>query len=896
MNILKNLVNSLNTSKTSFAILTSLLLASILFSFVPVQAQELAHGQAPTQNGYVGPTSPPSGATVDWTIHPQPFLSASPNPIGVGQLLLVNVWITTPSGEGKFMNGYVVTITKPDLSTQTVTLQSYVADGTSWFNYVPDTVGVYQFQFSFPGEYFPAGYYNNGNYSATPVSGWLFYPSDYVVPVITPITNVTVQQAQVMSWSSALPTDYWSRPIEPNNREWSTISGNFPWMSYSGGAQSATSSNYYGLYIPAVNTPHILWSQVSQMSGLIGGEVGNQANAVGPSSAGTANTPSVIYMGRCYTTVTKIMPQLVNGTYRQTPQSVAECYDLQTGKIYYDIPTGDGGITPNHIAYWAGVDTAVPGAAADAAYGIDLFAISGGATAARLYKVNPNTGAITLNMSIPSLGSAGNAECAFYNGYYLSFQFVNYTTITFQGSSYNIYTNGFLINWTEQGTSTSFSSRIVSNVSVSIPPSYRIPPTAAAAQSLLGSYDPVTGIGIIASRFYYGGLYGGNLYAIDYTTGKMLWNYTTSPGDENGTTPFNMATALSENGKYFCFFEHGFWKAYDLRTGTLLWTTPINDYPWGEFTQYTTAGYNGILFMIGYTGVWALNETNGSIMWHYVDAAPPFETPYTSLENGTYANEYSTNEIKVIGGLLYVSNNEHTPSLPPTRGWGLNCINATTGVLQWKISGTRMTVAAASDGYFVAGSNYDGKLYVVGKGPSTTTVSAPQTQIIAGERVVISGTVLDESPQQAGTPCISDTSMATWMDHLNLQMPIDGIYHNITITGVPVSIDAVDPNGNPVHVGDATTDVRGTFHFTWTPTISGDYQIIATFAGSNAYGSSSADTYTTVVNAPIATVTPTASPLNIATTTDLMTYIVAVGVAIIIAIAIATMLILRRHP
>ncbi len=299
--------------------------------------------------------------------------------------------------------------------------------------------------------------------------------------------------------------------------------------------------------------------------------------------------------------------------------------------------------------------------------------------------------------------------------------------------------------------------------------------------------------------------------------------------------------------------------------------------------------------MIGYTGVWALNETNGAIMWHYVDAAPPFETPYTSLENGTYANEYSTNEIKVIGGLLYVSNNEHTPSLPPTRGWGLNCINATTGVLQWKISGTRMTVAAASDGYFVAGSNYDGKLYVVGKGPSTTTVSAPQTQIIAGERVVISGTVLDESPQQAGTPCISDTLMATWMDHLNLQMPIDGINHNITITGVPVSIDAVDPNGNPVHVGDATTDVRGTFHFTWTPTISGDYQIIATFAGSNAYGSSSADTYTTVVNAPVATVTPTASPLNIATTTDLMTYIVAVGVAIIIAIAIATILILRKH-
>jgi hypothetical protein len=302
--------------------------------------------------------------------------------------------------------------------------------------------------------------------------------------------------------------------------------------------------------------------------------------------------------------------------------------------------------------------------------------------------------------------------------------------------------------------------------------------------------------------------------------------------------------------------------------------------------------------MIGYTGVWAMNETNGNILWHYVDVAVPFETPYTSIENGTTSvNEYSTNEIKVIGGLVYVSNNEHTPSLPPTRGWGLNCLNGTTGELQWKISGTRMVVSAASDGYFVAGSNYDGKLYVVGKGPSTTTVLAPQTQITTGEKVIISGTVLDESPNQPGTPAIADQYMATWMDHLNMQMPIDGIYHNITITGVPVSIDAVDPNGNPVHIGDATSDVRGTFHYIWTPTLEGDYQIVATFAGSNAYGSSSASTYVTVANMPTATAAPTASPIaNLATTTDIMIYIIVVGIAIIIAIAIATLLILRKRP
>ena len=58
--------------------------------------------------------------------------------------------------------------------------------------------------------------------------------------------------------------------------------------------------------------------------------------------------------------------------------------------------------------------------------------------------------------------------------------------------------------------------------------------------------------------------------------------------------------------------------------------------------------------------------------------------------------------------------------------------------------------------------------------------------------------------------CVSDESMATWMDYIHMQMPIDGIYHNATITGVPVSLDGVDPNGNYIHIGDTTSDMSGT--------------------------------------------------------------------------------------
>jgi hypothetical protein len=247
-------------------------------------------------------------------------------------------------------------------------------------------------------------------------------------------------------------------------------------------------------------------------------------------------------------------------------------------------------------------------------------------------------------------------------------------------------------------------------------------------------------------------------------------------------------------------------------------------------------------------------------------------------------------------GIVYVSNNEHTPTLPPTRGWGLIALNATTGQFLWKISGTRMSVAAASDGYVVTSSNYDGKMYVLGKGPSSTTVSAPQTAITSGSPAIISGSVLDQSPNQPGTPAISDASMATWMDYLNMQMPLGGIYGNATISGVPVSIATVDPNGNLINIGTATSDQSGHYSITWTPSTTGTYTISAYFAGSNAYGASSDETSAVVIAAHAETSTPTPTTnTNAATTGDLLTYIAVAVIAMIITVAIATLLILRKH-
>jgi hypothetical protein len=862
-----------NKAKLTATIVLVLLMASVsLMANVTVQAQETAHGGQPTV-GYEGPTTIPAGQTADYTMQPEAFLSVSPNPIGVGQELLVNVWTTFPAGEGKYQIGYTVTITKPDGTKDTISLKSYVADGTSWFTYIPTQVGEWKFQFSFAGEWFPAGYYLNGQYSATRTgifANAIYNPSDYVKPATSPVTTLTVQSEMVISWHSALPTDYWTRPIEPNNREWNVIAGNYPWEELIGGANS-WSDRYYGPFVTAPNTAHIVWKRQGALAGIIGGETGVYATQA------FIGTPSVIYMGRCYQTVTKIMTVLINGTYRQQPTSVAECYDLRTGQIYYDIPTADGGITPTHISYWKGVDLAVPGAGEAATYGVELHTISG----SRLYKINPWTGAISVNVSLPS--GLGTAEMFYRNGYYLSYRVNSTDYMTTANITVARSTTGFLVNWTEQGSSTNFTSRIVSNITVTIPNSLRTV-YQTGAYGALGAYDPDTGITIIQDRFIYGGYYGSNYWAVNLLTGQMLWNISTPVTKmESAYRPTN---AWCRHGIYVAEMELGYWQARDEYSGKILWETEMNDYPWGEFWMYDLAAYENLILGCGYTGVWALDEKTGKVVWHYADPAVPFETPYNS--NITTAG-YAVQTIRIADGKVYVANSEHTPTQPATRGWGMFCLNVTTGEFLWKISGSALSPGAAADGYLTAASSYDGYMYVLGKGKSATTVTATPTVSTQGSALMIQGTVLDQSPSQPGTPCVSKESMAGWMDYLHMQMPIPA-----TVTGVPISIDAIDPNGNAVHIATVTSDMSGTFKKMWTPEITGEYTVTATFMGDDSYGSSYAETAVGVTAAPAATPTPT--PPAVQAAPDTTPYIIGMGIAIIIAVAIVGIMLYRKRP
>ncbi len=101
------------------------------------------------------------------------------------------------------------------------------------------------------------------------------------------------------------------------------------------------------------------------------------------------------------------------------------------------------------------------------------------------------------------------------------------------------------------------------------------------------------------------------------------------------------------------------------------------------------------------------------------------------------------------------------------------------------------------------------------------------------------------------------------------------------VTGVNVSLDSIDPNGNLVHIADVTTDTTGAYGYKYTSDIAGTYPIIATFKGTDSYGSSSAQAYMGVSDAA-----PTASPYPAIALPPTETYVVGIGLAIIIAIAI----------
>jgi len=227
----------------------------------------------------------------------------------------------------------------------------------------------------------------------------------------------------------------------------------------------------------------------------------------------------------------------------------------------------------------------------------------------------------------------------------------------------------------------------------------------------------------------------------------------------------------------------------------------------------------------------------------------------------------------------------------------MHAINITTGEGIWKIAscqsglgtGSRVFQGSIADGYLLYSDAYTGYMYAVGKGKSETTVTAPATTIQVGQSFTITGTVLDSSPAQSGTAAISDESMDSWMEYQHMQMP-----KPTNATGVTVALTALDPNGNVINIGTATSDTDGVYGLTWAPEVPGLYRVIATFSGSASYGSSTASTYLTAIETPASTPQPTQL-----TTSVIETYFIPAIAGLFIFVAIIgalTIAMLKKRP
>jgi hypothetical protein len=384
------------------------------------------------------------------------------------------------------------------------------------------------------------------------------------------------------------------------------------------------------------------------------------------------------------------------------------------------------------------------------------------------------------------------------------------------------------------------------------------------------------------------GNWGNTLWDITFTTPKAKDDYPNNTYlGYQVTNAVDLAVVDPEDG-VFVFEERITRKYYgfSLSTGQQIWET-APDSQWNYYGM-SDFEYNGKLFAYGYTGILnAYDIKTGKLLWNWT--APSYglgETwyTYTPLSYGCIAD-----------GKAYMYTSEHSPSQPLRRDAHIWCVDLETGKQVWAISCWAQGMKIA-DGRLVVLNLMDNAIYCLGKGPSATTVSATQNVPSLGSSVTITGTVTDQSPSGRhnvagsldfalkGTPAISDDDMDAWMEYLFQQRPMPS-----NAKGVEVTLDAIDPNNNFIHIGTTTSDSASNFGIAWKPEVPGTYQIIATFAGSAAYGPSYSTTYMTVGEEAT---TPTTTE-QIVQLPPFDLYIIGATVAIIIAIAIVGLMLMR---
>ena len=843
---------------------------AIAFSLLLILAMAISLVALPSANAFDPESEIPTFASI----------LAVPDPIGVGQSTHVFVWIDKVFDSAAFVNeyrhhNYKVTITDPDGGTEVKTWDT-VWDTTSsqGFSYSPSKVGTYTLKFEFPAE-------KISDYDHNPSSAY----ADYTYLASSAETTLTVQEEAVTDIpANPLPQEYWARPIYGENPNWFLVSSD--WLGT--GSPQLTQADRYIADGVGPETSHIMWTKPLQMGGVVGGdnfEIQGDTYFEGSAYISRYRNPIIVY-GRLYY---KEPFGFSSGSGGPTV-----CVDIRTGEEIWrrdDVPSlSFAFIYATHQPNQHGVMQAVL------------------CTSNFRNAYDPDTGNSVFNMTnVPSGTSALGPQGEIVR--YVMTNYGNRTNPDYYlaqwNSSKTFYTSGLTPRVSGE-IDASGSSNYDWNVSIPWRNSMSSVSVIDAwcNDIMLCREGTAPGYGIWGRPPYAGDPYtyfAVNLNPDNGAIGRVIWQETYDAPTSGVTI---MSGVADPDSRVFTesYKETMQWVGYDMDSGKRLWgpskPQAALDYYGYFFPQLLGVPAYGRLYCSGMAGIlYCYNITTGDVLWTYGN-----DDEGNSTNSGFQVpGPYPTFIWAVANGIVYTMTTEHTIQTPIYKGAAVRAINATDGTEVWTISnynGGGTSACALADGFATFFNGYDNQIYSVGRGPSAMTVSAAPEVSVEGSSVLVKGMVTDISAgtqqnEQAarfpnGVPVISDADMTEWMGYV-----YQGKARPSDATGVDVVVSVLDPNGNCYEVGTTTSDASGFFKVSFTPLVPGDYTVIATFAGSEGYWGSSAETGISVESAPAATAPPTESPASAA---DLYFMPVSTGmiVAIVVVLALLVLLLRRR--
>jgi outer membrane protein assembly factor BamB len=805
-----------------------------------------------------------------------PYIGALPNPAGVGQEVLLHVGVLTQLNDAsQGWEGLSVTIKRPDGQTDTISNIKTDATGGTGRTYTPTMEGNYTLVTHFPAQ-------NATDYWGTPIP--------YAAADSDPLTLVVLAEPVPVYPGHSLPTEYWTRPIDPQLREWAVVAGS--WLD--------TPDNKIAIgNDDAPETAHVLWAKVLTEGGLVGATVDTNSFEIGDAYEGKFIS-RLILAGKLYYDLYAT----------SDPYHKMACVDLHTGEELWSRTLLDNEtIDFGQMMFWDtydyhGVYDYLWASLSSSSRSRLGLTSSAGTTWAAFDPMNGDFVWALYNIPSGTRVYGPKGEILIYNvqrsrGYVTVW---NSSAVISLRSSTSMASMGFG-QWKAMGK--------IQNATGSCPVTYSTP---FGINGIQANISIPTNLGADASKIFPGDRIIGSSVTLDYV---YIWGVNLDPDNgqvgrelfrNNWTAPdywregnltisgFSGGLVTTSNDPYVAVMwiketrEH---YGFSLETGEEIWGPTPSQY-YLDAVEDSPGDVRGIAYGKFYSAsvsgiVYCYDALNGTLLWSYAAT-----DPYSEY---LFANQWWMKLIAIADGKLYCGTTEHSPIDPRPRGGPFICLNATTGEVIWRVNGMfRQTRwggrGLMGDSIFATMDTYDQRIYAVGKGPSATTVTASPAVSMDGDSVVVKGMVTDISPGTNspglqmrfpnGVPAVSDANMSDWMLHVYKQFELP-----TNVIGVDVVISVIDPNGNCYEVGTATSDASGYFGTTFTPLVPGFYTVIAQFEGSGAYYGSYAESFINVEQAPAATAAPTPTP---APMTD--TYVLGIGAGAIVAIVVIGLVII----